>query len=723
MSALCVGGGLLLAWTVLADPCASRLVSRQDFRVPPGWIPQTVMGREFWPLFLPSYWTCDAPEWKKRGEILKQNWPPLELYRDCALLHSSNYNLIKDVMRDRGKNGEYLKRGPHDYETPIKVGDFFKEPNRTTLYSNPKPDAPVMLEIQNARPIFRHKDKYDLDMADFAAWKASHPNFVGFRALVELDSDITGYEYGLKQIKDESLRNELIATFGTCDSPEARYAALCAAFKRSVALRYGEERLWTMYSSALSMGHQMANCGATGLFYEATSQECGRWQVAGAFLRGAARQFGIPYGWYVATWCTSWSRDGKEYCGANSLKSMQNAKHQPFMGAGRNSADRQSAYGYLIGSTFMEVEGPIRTHLAQADDSAPVVPSDYAKDMDELNRLSRRFKRGGVYAPCALLTPLVMRYTSSGDPRFHGGHPYAYNAFFFTLCPIHSADFAQRALMKKGLQSRLHNSPFGEFYDVLVPDSDEPSEKFGSALGAYKAAFLIGEYEKEKLDVKALKKFVLDGGTLFVSADKVLDGFLQSDFTGVAFGSDAKMSSGLDEIYALHVPVGECLAKPVITDAVGNVAVWCREYGTGNVVTVAAKHYLPREYLDDVRKGVLERTNGIASGARQFSVIRRLLTRVQDETMPCRVEGDCQWGLNKTPEGWALWLFNNKGVTKYTFEPESFDMAATAKVEIDLSRLQVSSVRDVRRGTDLEIRDEHLTVEVGPGEWRIFDIQ
>lgn len=91
--------------------------------------------------------------------------------------------------------------------------------------------------------------------------------------------------------------------------------------------------------------------------------------------------------------------------------------------------------------------------------------------------------------------------------------------------------------------------------------------------------------------------------------------------------------------------------------------------------------------------------------------------------MPCRVEGDCQWGLNKTPEGWALWLFNNKGVTKYTFEPESFDMAATAKVEIDLSRLQVSSVRDVRRGTDLEIRDEHLTVEVGPGEWRIFDIQ
>ncbi|HPS65274.1 MAG TPA: hypothetical protein PK447_06855, partial [Ignavibacteria bacterium] len=49
-------------------------------------------------------------------------------------------------------------------------------------------------------------------------------------------------------------------------------------------------------------------------------------------------------------------------------------------------------------------------------------------------------------------------------------------------------------------------------------------------------------------------------------------------------------------------------------------------------------------------------------------LIRYLLTCVQNETMPITVEGDVQFGFNKTKMGWNLWLINNKGVTKYPLE-------------------------------------------------------
>ena len=33
--------------------------------------------------------------------------------------------------------------------------------------------------------------------------------------------------------------------------------------------------------------------------------------------------------------------------------------------------------------------------------------------------------------------------------------------------------------------------------------------------------------------------------------------------------------------------------------------------------------------------------------------------------LPVKVEGDIQYGMNKAAGGWWLYLFNNKGVTKF----------------------------------------------------------
>ena len=684
--------------------------AEQSYDVPASWSLKKFCGKDFWPLFTPGYWSCDTPEWKADGERNHQSWPPPDCYVGSALIHDAT----KQIMNDRPR--KYGDPPKADYPRPLKVGDFFYSEARKSFYGNPKPDKPAFLEIQNARPVFRLREKYDLDLADFAAWKAAHPNFVGLRALTEFDSDSMNYEVFMRKSTNEALKAELTATFGTLSNRYERLEFLRRAVKRSEALRFGERDFWTMFSSCVSMGHQMADAGAKGLFYEATSQECARWQVGGAFLRGASRQFGIPFGWYVANWCTGFTRDGELYTGANSLPVMQDRNHRPFGGAGRTSFDRQCAYGYLIGASFLEPEYPIRIHYDQPTKDAPRVPSDFAKDFNELYLLSGRIDRGVVYSPCALLVPLSVKYTAHGS-AWYGEHPFALNAFFYTLAPVFSEDQFQRDLRKRGLQSCLFNSEFGEIYDVLTPDSRQPTAAFSAALNAYKWAFLLEEYRPEDLNVSALVSFVEQGGTLVVSADQV--GLLPPGLTGVAFGTE-KTASGaalvdkarrieLQEPYDWYLPEKKPEAKSCLKDEKGATAVYANRYGRGRVLTVASKMMLPRAF-----EAAASGTNyypllhEVTSGRRTFALIRYLLEYAQERTMPVSVAGDVQWGVNRTKKGWLVWLINNKGVKKYSFEPEEID--ASAAVEVRILFKPTGEVRTVRvdpgRWTTVEIKEE-----------------
>jgi hypothetical protein len=706
MRSVLLGFAAVICFSGCARFCGDE-VSAQTYEVPKAWELKKFCGKDFWPLFTPGYWSCDTPEWKKQGESCKQSWPPPECYVESALIHDAT----KQIMNDRPRR--YGEKCDTNYPKPLKVGDFFYREARASFYGNPKPDKPAFLEIQNARPVFRLREKYDLDLEDFAAWKASHTNFVGIRAMTEFDSDSTNYDSFMRKSTNEALKAEFIATYGVLSNRYDRLEFLRRAVKRSEALRFGEKSFWTMFSSCLSMGHQMADAGVMGLFYEATSQECGRWQVGGAFLRGASRQFSIPFGWYTANWCTGFTRDGVLYTGANSMPVNADASHRPFGGAGRSSFDRQCAYGYFIGASFLEPEYPIRIHYHQPTKDSPRVPSDFAKDFNDLYLLSKRLDRGVVYSPCAMLVPLSVKYTSHGS-AWWGEHPFALNAVFFTLAPIFSEDQFQRDLRKRGLQSCLYNSEFGEFYDVLSPDSRQSSERFTSAIKAYKWAFLLEEYRNDELDMEALKSFVDGGGTLVVSADQVKH--FPLEMIGVKF-SDRKIASGKaikagGKFIDLVQPydwwrADSCHgAKPWIKDDNGVAAIYVNTHGRGRVLTVASKMMLPRAYE--------ERTEGISyypllreitSGRAEFAVIRHLLRTAQDETMPVKVTGDIQWGVNKTERGFLVWLINNKGVKKYSFEPEEFDASATAEVQI-----VCKPTREVRN------------VKVGPGKWTFVEM-
>jgi len=81
-------------------------------------------------------------------------------------------------------------------------------------------------------------------------------------------------------------------------------------------------------------------------------------------------------------------------------------------------------------------------------------------------------------------------------------------------------------------------------------------------------------------------------------------------------------------------------------------------------------------------------------------------------------------GLNKVPDGWWVYLINNKGVTKFTETAETLDPSATATVTVDLRALRVSGARELRGDVPIAIGRERnvITVEVPPGDIRVIKI-
>ena len=74
--------------------------------------------------------------------------------------------------------------------------------------------------------------------------------------------------------------------------------------------------------------------------------------------------------------------------------------------------------------------------------------------------------------------------------------------------------------------------------------------------------------------------------------------------------------------------------------------------------------------------------------------------------MPVSVVGDIQWGVNKTSKGWLVWMINNKGVVKFSDEPEEFRPERTAHV--------VATVK---------ASGEKFEADIAPGDFKLLEVE
>ena len=676
-----------------------RLVKRTDFDVPTTWAQKTVMGHEFLPCFSKEYWTADRT---------KPDRPPLGIYDECA-----------DALNGRSEVGYFsrLREGSpsktnYAVENPVEKickGTYTFEQamgakRLANLDQTGRGKYPFFFQLPYDRPSFLLDAEYASrqDREGYRAWRAKHPNCLGAHTLGEYDQQAMWYRAFSSSTSNKQVLAQLRADFpfppkGTPEPILQRdwfRKWVMESFRREREYCFGETDIWTLHSGCPSLAHIMSEAGGAGFFYECTPQGPGSWTVPGAFSRGASRQYGVPFGWYVANFITAYTRDGKAVSGEESRALNPVRGYAAFgrdRGASRSLIRRQMTYGWLTGACLLEPENWYHYHREEYE-AGKFRPSVYAEDLQELVDRAKTTDRGVPYTPVAILVPMWER-CQRGYWNRDICDPWSMSAFFLTLEPVDAEqnDRPYDLQRRNGDEACFLHSPFGGIYDVVCPDATRNRANIARTLGAYKAAFVAGDFRREELPEGALENYVREGGTLFISADKLAKGIVSSEFAGVAFGSETVPSAApLKARYSLFKPTGTPVAVPLTKDGDGNVIVWSRDVGRGRIVTVACDRMLPDDYAKCAHGDYKARLLEAMSPGFRFEVIRGLLKRVQRETVPVTVDGDVQWGVNKVENlkggkverSWLVWMFNNKGVRKFVGEPEELDPSKTAHVTV-----------------------------------------
>ena len=110
------------------------------------------------------------------------------------------------------------------------------------------------------------------------------------------------------------------------------------------------------------------------------------------------------------------------------------------------------------------------------------------------------------------------------------------------------------------------------------------------------------------------------------------------------------------------------------------------------------------------------------TGRLKFPTIERTLDALQRDLFPFAVTGDCQFGANKTKNGWWLWVFNNKGVRKFADTFETIDHSKDAVVEVEFTKTAVAPVTELMSGRRVEVKGGKFTFAIPAGDFAVFEI-
>jgi hypothetical protein len=700
---------LAMAEAGLAAPGPMRIVAGDDGQVNAGLAPPVIFGRRFWNMLSVGARLTPAPA----GEE--------PMVREAAICYH-----VPDLRTPKGD--------------PLAVSVDCLE----KLKPAPDPRVPFVVYTSAGRPPFRCLDAFQADRQGYEKWKAAHPNFLGFWTGVEWDNEYltalnspqrAAQEWRKKGYSETALEKmqSVVARAGV--DRRGAVEGLHACYDGLRRYFFDDPEHMTFLRGGWCFDHYPLEWGAGLVISETTNTGNYRHQVSLFNVRGAARQYGKPWEWYIATYYNGHDAQGK--LSVNNEPNYVSTTRSAAPGSQENSGpgfgmsvslNRRDMYlAYLSGASFVDHEDWGRAYcLRKEGDSKRRELSPHGEAMREWYAFTQRHADRGVsYAPVALLMPF-----DQGYPQW-GGHPWSHfpvergdamiDAFLYTVVP-HTQD------TRRGLEGCLSNSPLGDIYDVLLPNP--PSGPIPlDRLRNYRVAILLGAFDLDAPLAARLADYVRQGGTLVVNVRQV-NGRLPPELLGAKPAASSRAIQGpvaaasggvtLDEPYDFQ-PLELHGAEPLWTDTQGGVVASVNRYGRGRVVLTAVDYMLPRT---PAAKGAGQKIWTALLKGKRMPLVEDLMRRIVDEVLPIAVHGDIEYGLSKVADGWWVYLINNRGVTKFTQTPETFDAGATARVTVDMRRLAVAGLRELRAEQPItpEQGKNAFTIDVGPGDIRVVKI-
>ena len=550
-----------------------------------------------------------------------------------------------------------------------------------------------------------------LDYDDFNAWIARHPNLVGIELLDEWVGDfhltrahrLPSYA---SDVERAYVTNRYYSHFS-----EGRPGILRDAHeyvRRKLELNYwATNHFAALTSNIMSADFMAAAWGAKCVEEEVTDTNMEganwemRWELPAFSCRGAARQFGIPWTWYVAIFKSGYTKDGrweKETTCVQDPGGRDPTGGGMFRREGGLSPSLQRRglfYGYLAGATFLQTE-MARMQLFSIDrEKKAEVLSDRGRAWVEVDAFARKHPDRGVpYTPVAILMPFDQGYgTHGGQGWYHNVSTYSegdhmLDGVFYSVIPGRERDAEQR----RGVEHCFHNVELPMMYDALVPDSPQDPEKFLAALKAYPAAILAGQYLGRGVAGfwPTLSRYVREGGTLLMPRGSLTE-------------TAAARLAGLS---------GEPVA-----DGTGKALATAYALGKGRLI-VSTSEWMTSGVGPDMWQKQLDMWRGRTT----FPEIAYFLRRFRDELFPFAVKGGCLHGANRTKKGWWLWAFNNEGVVKFTDTFARTDPSKDQVITVDLKDVRAKRVVELVSGRTVEVADGTFSWTLPAGEVAVFEI-
>jgi hypothetical protein len=417
-----------------------------------------------------------------------------------------------------------------------------------------------------------------------------------------------------------------------------------------------------------------------------------------AFARGAAGQYGRPWGVYSSTFLGQGWLDYSEH--APGTKSDGG----PDGGRSLSCLRREHFLTYMSGASLYE--GQTWCLTTKPSIGEPQV-TPYGRDYIDFYRFTRRHPdRGRPFAPVAVLLDFV-----------RGDYAPVVNAAWNTL-PLEAEDFMMNETFRTFFpyvtpQNReyngvcLTNSPFGNIVDVLKPNPPSGVTSL-AVLRRYPVAVMAGGFDMTQPLAQRLMDYVRQGGTLVINVEH-LGGRFPADFLGVRLSDDVRTAVGfrpargapLASSHYRYRVVKLAGAQPLYTTPDGDPVVTRHTVGKGAVVLSTPPYLL---------------SDGGAALSCMFDLLRELAVAVT----PVRVYGDIEFALGRLPDGWVVTLVNNKGVAKDPLTPPVVDPARRAEVRIVLPPGARRAV-EWTSGADrpLPVSGGEVRLRVDPGDVRV----
>lgn len=546
--------------TIFSAVFCAFTAAAASFVPPARHVPRTIMGRDYWPaLYRYGDWVSCAGANAVRFDNPDVN--ALPAFRDAAPIYHAR------AVPPPAESGKAVWR---------RFADNFRatDRDREILTANPRPDKPLFLWVTSKRPTVTLGGEVDLDAADYAAWKAAHPNLQYDGIVLEWDNDLM-LGYGrVNRIADPVRRAQVAAFLGT--PPQNRFARL------DMMRRHYANRARAHYDGGMCVFvahiynlHLGADCGARYLTIETTNTSGSpandteyRWNTAAMFARGAARQFGLPWEWYFAAYMNGFRADGTWMNNAmTAYPSKAGETGLPEYGTSGNLMRRGYFYAYLNGANVTQVEEWSAQYLTWDDAAGKTVLTPRGRDYAAYHAFTQAHPgRGTPYTPVAVCVPLSRGYTAFGgspwaDASFgytHGDH--AVDAVFFSLVP----GFERAKAMRRGEEHNLHNSPFAHMYDVVCPDAPGQTDaETIAALKSYRAVIVAGDFTDGK-PARCLAAYEKSGGRVIrLGADAVPppgpDAVADLLAGRLKFPKVEKILAGLQNDYFPVTVDGDCL--------------------------------------------------------------------------------------------------------------------------------------------------------------------